>query len=258
MGRPAEVGASQKTCPESCPLTFSLCEDMGTKIHGLRMHVSAEHDIMQDPDLNPWQMLRGYQPFSLCDWPGMISAVLFFGGCNLRCPTCHNAFLSWNPDQTSCLDCTETLGRIARNRKWLDGLVLSGGEVTILPRFDVLLRDLLEAGLPLKLDTNGFRPEAVRKALEYDQVRIIAVDIKGPWDMYPDLSGGYAGPGQAEKCLGEIFELARSCPERFLFRCTRVPALTDKDIQTVRSYLPKGIDLKVQAYMPPRIHQATF
>jgi len=231
---------------------------MGIKLHGLRMHVSAELYIMLYPDFNPWQMLMGYQPLSLCDWPGKISAVLFFGGCNLRCPTCHNAFLSWNPDQTSCLDCTETMGSIARNRKWLDGLVLSGGEVTILPEFDALLQELLEVGLPLKLDTNGFRPEAVRKALEYDQVRIIAVDIKGPWVMYPELSGGSADPGQAEKCLGEVLALAGTCPERFIFRCTRVPALTDKDIQTVRSYLPEGIDLKVQVYMPPRIHQATF
>ena len=44
----------------------------------------------------PWNHLRGLTPLSLCDWPGRPCCVVFLGGYNLRCPSCHNADLAWN------------------------------------------------------------------------------------------------------------------------------------------------------------------
>ncbi len=205
---------------------------------------------MPDSDENSWQMLRGYEPFSLCDWPGMTSAVLFFGGCNLRCPTCHNALLARHPEKFPALDKDDILRRIAQNRKWLDGLVLTGGETTVLPGISLIVQDLWKTGLPLKLDTNGMRPDIVRAALKFAHVRMIAVDIKGPWEMYPKLSGGAVSPEQARKSIEELLQMARKQPERFTFRCTRVPGLNDKDIRTVASYLPEGLTLKLQEYVP--------
>ena len=205
---------------------------------------------MPDSSENSWKMLRGYEPFSLCDWPGMISAVLFFGGCNLRCPTCHNALLARHPEKLHALNKDNILAGIAKNRKWLDGLVLTGGETTILPGINLILQDLLKTGLPLKLDTNGLRPDVIKTSLNIEQLLMIAVDIKGPWDKYPLLSGGAVSANQARQCIGEILEMAGSRPERFMFRCTRVPGLTVRDIEIVRTYLPEGFELKLQDYMP--------
>ncbi len=200
-----------------------------------------------------WDLLRGYEPTSFCDWPGRVTAVLFFGGCNLRCPTCHNASFAWDPSRFPTLDYEKVLRRIHENRKWLDGLVLTGGEVTLLPGFETWLSEISAMDLPLKLDTNGFRPEMVELALKWNQVQLVAVDIKGPWGRYPELTGGRAEPMEAEKSMGAVMELAGSCPDRFLFRCTRVPGLTEQDMREVRTYLPPDFHLRVQKYVPPRV-----
>ncbi len=205
---------------------------------------------MQDFDSRPWKLLRGYEPFSLCDWPGRISAVLFFGGCNLRCPTCHNASFAWHPASVPALDCRGVLDQVKRNRNWLEGLVVTGGEVTVLPGFDSLLHDLSSLNIPIKLDTNGLRLDCVKLALEHSSIKMIAVDIKGPWNKYPDLTGERAGPGEARKCLGKILELAADNPERFMFRTTLVPGLSDSDIERVKACLPTGFELRVQDYRP--------
>ena len=57
-----------------------------------------EGKVMDTPVSSPWSRLRGIQPLSLCDWPGHTSCVLFLGGCNLRCPTCHNMDMAFHPD----------------------------------------------------------------------------------------------------------------------------------------------------------------
>jgi len=129
---------------------------------------------------DPWAMLRGYEPLSLCDWPGKVSAVLFFGGCNLRCPTCHNARLAWEPHSLPQLDRDMVLKKIDQDKNWLDGLVITGGEPTILPDFEQILNRLKNFNLPLKLDTNGLRPDVVKLVLEKDLAQVIAVDVKGP------------------------------------------------------------------------------
>ncbi len=205
---------------------------------------------MQDFNSHPWKLLRGYEPFSLCDWPGRVSAVLFFGGCNLRCPTCHNASFAWHPESFPLLDYDKVMGQVERNCNWLEGLVVTGGEVTILPDFGSLLHDLSRLSIPVKLDTNGLRPENVKLALEHSSIKMIAVDIKGPWRKYPELTGDRAGPGEAQECLGQILELAAGNPESFMFRTTRVPLLSDSDIESVKACLPPGFELKIQAYRP--------
>ncbi len=166
----------------------------------------------------------------------------------MRCPTCHNASFAWKNCVSSNIDHLEVLKRVQKNKKWLDGLVLTGGEVTIIPGFEDLLRILSSIGLPMKIDTNGQRPDAVELALRQSMVKTIAVDVKGPWNKYPHLCGGLVSSSEARYRADEIFGLAQGCPERFMFRCTRVPGLTSDDIQEVRSYLPGGFDLHIQKY----------
>ena len=204
-------------------------------------------------DHDPWAMLRGYEPLSLCDWPGKVTAVLFFGGCNLRCPTCHNARLAWEPQSLPPLDAGEVLKKIDQDKTWLDGLVITGGEPTILPGLEQILSRLKEFDLPLKLDTNGLRPDVVKLVLEKDLARVIAVDVKGPWDKYPQLTGNKVSSQKAQECLEAIFDMAIKYPHCFMFRCTKVPDLTEDDLQIVRSYLPQGFSLKEQAYIEPNI-----
>ncbi|WP_081859225.1 anaerobic ribonucleoside-triphosphate reductase activating protein [Desulfohalovibrio reitneri] len=199
-----------------------------------------------------WEHLRGLQPVSLIDWKGRHAAVLFFGGCNLRCPTCHNADLAWRPQIHPTIHKPDILAFIKKRRHWLDGLVVSGGEPTIIPDLARLLRELREYGLPVKLDTNGLRPHVVEALLSAGLIQEAYVDVKGPWAKYPELTGGGASAEEAEGCLSEIFALTKRFPRAFTFRTTKVPPLDDSDLAAVRAALPEGFELTVQDYIPPR------
>ncbi|WP_457570761.1 anaerobic ribonucleoside-triphosphate reductase activating protein, partial [Desulfovulcanus sp.] len=185
-------------------------------------------------------------------WPGKVTAVLFFGGCNLRCPTCHNARLAWEPQSLPPLDWGEVLKKIDQDKTWLDGLVITGGEPTILPGLEQVLSRLKEFDLPLKMDTNGLRPDVVKLVLEKDLVQVVAVDVKGPWEKYPQLTGNKVSSQKAQECLEALFDMAKKYPTRFIFRCTKVPDLTEEDIHKARSYLPKGFELREQTYIEPK------
>lgn len=133
-------------------------------------------------------------PVSLCDWPGKITSVLFVGGCNLRCPTCHNTSLAWNW-QSLPLD-ERRSWRLRRRARWLDGITLSGGEPTALVELETLLTELATIGLPLKLDSNGSAPDMLDRLVRSGLVQTLAVDVKGPWSLYPELSGhAMSAPG---------------------------------------------------------------
>ena len=44
-------------------------------------------------------VLKGLQKLTLLDYPGEIAATVFTGGCNFRCPFCHNALLVERPGE---------------------------------------------------------------------------------------------------------------------------------------------------------------
>lgn len=200
----------------------------------------------------PWSSVRGIEPMSLCDWPGKTACVLFTGGCNLRCPTCHNAELAWRPEWFSPLP-REAVERFIKSRSaWLDGVVISGGEPTLVTGLHDLLGDLRSLGLPIKLDSNGMQPGVVRDLIKHKLVDAVFVDVKGPYRKYPQLTGNQVTPARAEDNLGRIFALAGANPGVFVFRQTRVPLLNDEDVRESAAYLPQGYRLKIQTYVPPR------
>ena len=42
--------------------------------------------------------IKGFQGTSLLDFPGRLASLIFFGGCNLTCPFCHNPALVLDPE----------------------------------------------------------------------------------------------------------------------------------------------------------------
>jgi pyruvate formate lyase activating enzyme len=207
-------------------------------------------------DFSAWALLRGFEPCSFCDWAEHVTSVLFFGGCNLRCPTCHNHELAWHPETCEMPDVPRIQETILKRRKWLDGVVVSGGEPTLVSGLEDILAWIRDtAKLPARLDSNGFRPDVLGRVLDRDLAEQIAVDVKGPWKMYPQLTGGRATPEQAEKCLSQVFDLAQTHTERFYFRCTCVPCLKDKDITAAQKLLPPGHVLHLQDYVDRTVRE---
>ncbi|GAB6125911.1 anaerobic ribonucleoside-triphosphate reductase activating protein [Humidesulfovibrio idahonensis] len=199
-----------------------------------------------------WNHVRGLEPMSLCDWPGRPCAVLFLGGCNLRCPTCHNADLAWNMESLPVVTQASLRALLSKRSRWLSGVTVTGGEPTAVPGVGAILHEVAQSGLPIKVDTNGMLPEAVELMLAEGLVSQFFVDVKGPFEKYPALTGGAVSEYDARRNLSRMFALAEARPGAFLFRTTLVPLLDDADVKTVRGLLPHGFALTTQDYKPPR------
>jgi pyruvate formate lyase activating enzyme len=195
--------------------------------------------------------VRAVTPLSLCDWPGRSVSVLFLGGCNLRCPTCHNASLAFTPSLHPSLDTGAVLKSLAARKRWLDGVVVCGGEPTLDPGLPALVDALTGLGLPVKVDTNGMLPEMVSRVADRAPDTTFAVDLKGPWEKYPALTGGAVSPEDARIRLEGVFAQAAARPRSFFFRITLVPGLTPEDVFAARRCLPAGFTLREQPYVHP-------
>lgn len=202
--------------------------------------------------LSAWDHVRGMESYSLCDWPGHPCCTIFLGGCNLHCPTCHNFELAWDMHRLPVIPQTRIKAFLRDRAGWLDGVTVTGGEPTNVPGVGEVLFEIKKTNLPLKLDSNGMRPDVVADLMHCKLVDVFAVDVKGPYDKYPALTGGGVSEVAARANMERIFAMAAARPQAFYFRLTRVPGLTDRDVDTARGYLPEGFELIIQDYVPPR------
>lgn len=134
--------------------------------------------------------IHGYNQLTLLDYPGKLGAMIFCGGCNFRCPFCHNASLVLHKDSQPRLDPEKIISHLKLRRGTLEGVCISGGEPTLqkdLPEFIKRIKD--ETGLAVKLDTNGYRPGVLQELLEKGLLDYIAMDIKASPSNYPEATG---------------------------------------------------------------------
>ena len=83
--------------------------------------------------------IKGFEPTSLIDWPGKISAVIFLPGCNFRCHYCYNPEFILNPQTLKDVDDEKIFSYLETKKKWLDGVVMLGGEPTIHKSFEKIV-----------------------------------------------------------------------------------------------------------------------
>ena len=131
----------------------------------------------------------GLQKLSMVDYPGKLAATVFTGGCNLRCPFCHNAALVTGVSEAPTLSQEEVLDFLASRRGLLDGVVLSGGEPLLQPGAADFLRKVRDLGFAVKLDTNGCYPDSLAAILEAGLADYVAMDIKSSPAGYADAVG---------------------------------------------------------------------
>lgn len=131
---------------------------------------------------NNFKGLSGWKKSSFVDYPGTVSAVLFFSGCNLRCPYCHNASLITDPQDISS-ESDMIWEFLLKRKKLLDGIVITGGEPTLHSEIPSLIADLRTLGYRIKLDSNGLLPEKIIKC----SPDYLALDIKTDLLLYSSL-----------------------------------------------------------------------
>ena len=137
--------------------------------------------------------VQGYQKLTLLDFPGKTACTVFTGGCNLRCPFCHNAGLVRNPlEQNNAT--AEVLEYLQKRRGILDGVCVTGGEPLLQPDLADFLREVRALGYAVKLDTNGSLPDKLADLLSLGLVDYVAMDIKSSPQGYALATGADLDP----------------------------------------------------------------
>lgn len=135
-------------------------------------------------------LLMGLQKLTLLDFPGKMACTVFTGGCNFRCPFCHNASLVVGniaalPQMTE----KEFFAFLEKRKGVLEGVCVTGGEPTLQPDLIPFLKSIKKLGFCVKLDTNGARPDVLKKAVYEGAADYVAMDIKNSKDEYAKTVG---------------------------------------------------------------------
>lgn len=133
--------------------------------------------------------IHGFNKTTLLDYPEHLAATIFTGGCNFRCPFCHNGGLVLDPDSQPAIPEEEVLKFLQKRRGILQGVCITGGEPTLQPNLEDFIRKVKEMGYLVKLDTNGSRPEVLKSLLEKGLLDYVAMDIKASRENYAYAAG---------------------------------------------------------------------
>ena len=130
---------------------------------------------------------------TLLDFPGHVACTVFLGGCDLRCPLCHNYELATGK-VPPVMEEEELFAFLSKRKGLLDGVAVTGGEPCLHRDLPELLARILELGFAVKLDTNGTHPDMLREILERGLADYVAMDIKNSPGKYAFTAGMAAEP----------------------------------------------------------------
>ncbi len=186
--------------------------------------------------------LGGVLSCSLSDFPGRVARVFFVSGCNLRCPFCHNPSLVLPQGEAGdeWREVSELVGAMADGL--LDGVVISGGEPTLQEEAVSLLAEMSRAaGLAVKLDTNGTRPDVLERMLSHGVLDYVAMDSKQPFRGSGKLGGAAAGDAAAPLIARSVRLLIEACMKEDVaveFRTTLAsPWLSEDEMREMAFHL---------------------
>jgi len=167
--------------------------------------------------------IKGFQGTSLIDYPGKVAAIIFTGGCNFRCPFCHNPELVVGdlPD----IPLEKILSELERRRGFIEAVSITGGEPFIFRDIHLFTEMIKERGFSVKIDTNGSFPERLKKVLDNESVDFVAMDVKSSFDNYPVAAGVKV---DVEK-IAESIEMIKEWDGESEFRVTVVPKIVGED-----------------------------
>ena len=133
-------------------------------------------------------MISGLQKMTLLDFPGKVACTVFLQGCNYRCPFCHNSDLLPGKGEEFMTE-EAFIAFLKKRQGLLDGVCVSGGEPTLYPGLQELLKRIKSLGYAVKLDTNGSRPEILKEVVRKGLVDYVAMDVKNSPSRYAETVG---------------------------------------------------------------------
>ena len=179
---------------------------------------------------------QGINKLSLLDYPGKVAAILYIDKCNFHCEFCHN----WNtliaPNDNEDLIFDDILSFLKKRVGILDGVVISGGEPTLMPNLEEKIRAIRELGYAIKLDTNGANPEVVIDLVNKGLIDYIAMDIKSSLDDYKR----FTNDEKLIKNVGKTIEFLKKDVVDYEFRTTLISEYHNEEIIKKIGELLKG------------------
>jgi len=199
--------------------------------------------------------IGGLQKFSLIDYPGKISAIIFTKGCNFRCPYCHNPELVDPKLFTYTIDEDLILSFLRKRVGKLDGVVITGGEPLLQHDLIEFIERIKEMGYLVKLDTNGSYPENLKRVLAKNLIDYIAMDIKAPLEKYHNV---VQTDVRTEKIMESITIILNSNID-YEFRTTVVKnLLTEDDLICIAKLIRGAKRYILQKFVMSKILDKSF
>jgi len=191
--------------------------------------------------------IRGFLETSFIDWKGRLSSVLFTGGCNFRCPFCHNAELVLHHDAMEEIPLEHIILNLRKYKKWVDRIVITGGEPTIHMDLFHMIGQIKAEGIKVKLDTNGSSPFVLKGLVNDGLIDYVAMDVKGPVDRYKRWCGVDINTKNIEESIQFILEGKVD----YEFRMTVVPFLhREDDVYEAAEYIRYAKRFTIQEFRP--------
>lgn len=193
--------------------------------------------------------IKGLQKTTLLDYPEKLAATVFLGGCNFKCPFCHNATLVILPNEVDSISEDEFFSYISKRKSVLDGVCVTGGEPLLSSGITEFIKKIKSLGLLVKLDTNGSFPDKLESLLDQKLVDYVAMDIKNCKEKYAITSGINANSEYIEKADRSIDIIMQKAPD-YEFRTTVVRELhTIEDIVKIANRIKSAKKYFLQTYV---------
>lgn len=193
--------------------------------------------------------IKGLQKTTLVDYPNKVACTIFLPKCNFRCGFCYNKDLVVDYEKLPTISEEEVLAFLKEKKKWLDGVVFTGGEPTLHKELPEFIKKIRQMGFLVKIDTNGTNPEMLEELIDNSLVDYIAMDIKAPLEKYEKVMGVRVN----KEKINESISLLKNSPIDSELRLTVVPTLHSKeDIKKIGEWLKGNKKLFIQQFQPDK------
>lgn len=190
-------------------------------------------------------VIKGLNKTTLVDYPPYVACTVFLSACNFRCGFCHNPNLVLRPHLEEDITTKEVIEYVKSKKKWLDAVVITGGEPTLHDDLVEFVKKLKELDVKVKLDTNGSRPKMIKELIDSKLVDKISMDIKTSEEKYHLACRCEVDTALIE----ESISLLKSSGIDHEFRCTVVPGIVDEeDIVKISRWLGKSKNFYIQQF----------
>jgi len=191
--------------------------------------------------------IRGFLESTLIDWEGKIASEVFLGGCNLRCPYCHSAYLVHSPPDAETISLQHVINYIQSSEGWIDGVIFTGGEPTPHKGLADAMQTIKELGLQAKLDTNGTLPDRLALLFDKGVVDYVAMDVKASLEKYAIVTNADVDPTAIRKSI----DLIEARAPDYEFRTTVCPAFVkEEDIEAIATMIEGAKKYVLQQFRP--------